>query len=221
MKPVFVALWLAAFVLPVTGQQSGKDSVVSTPPRTIHDGEAAPCTTSIGFRKVNIPAGAITNGESISLTEKAAWKGASSGIDPALRAFAQLDDDTRNAASFYRRVSNTPPVQEDEALQIIDEEVLYGEALACRGENCHLVFIRPVSQIAHHWLASIQRHYEELQELGTKTPEGSSFISEMKKADEQSNSVWTKLKTLYCQMEPDGRYTDLNGSIVLCRNASH
>jgi hypothetical protein len=99
-------------------------------------------------------------------------------------AFGRLGNDTTNARSFYNRVSNTPAVQDDETLQIIDEEVLFGEALACRGDNCHLVFIRPIIQIAQHWLVRIQRDSEELEGLGSTTPAGAKFISDMKTADE-------------------------------------
>jgi hypothetical protein len=122
---------------------------------------------------------------------------------------------------FYNRVSNIPAVQDDETLQIIDEEVLFGEALACCGDNCHLVFIRPIIQIAQHWLLRIQRDSEELEGLGSTTAAGAKFISDMKTADEGQDSVWTKLSKLYCRLEPDGKYRDLSSSVVLCSESRH
>jgi len=33
---------------------------------------------------------------------------------------------------------------------------------------------------------------------------------------ENSDSVWTKLKTTYCHAEPNGKFTDLDGAIRYC-----
>ncbi len=138
-----------------------------------------------------------------------------------MRTFARLSDDIGNAGNFYSRVSNTQAVQEDETLQIIDEEVLFGEALACRGESCHLVFTRPVSQIAHHWLATIARHIKDFEGVGSRTPAGEKFISDLKTTYAEQDSVWTKVSTLYCRLEPEGKYNDLSGSVVLCHDSPH
>jgi hypothetical protein len=169
---------------------------------------------------ITIPAGAITNSESLSLANNKVWKLASGG-DPALRAFARLTDDIGNADSFYDRVSNAPAAQEDETLQIVDEEVLFGEALACRDDSCRLAFVRPVAQIAHHWLVVIQRDFREFEARGPATAAGAKFVSDLKAADEQPDSVWTKVSALYCRLEPDGKYTDLGSSVVLCRDLHH
>jgi hypothetical protein len=192
MKPLLTAVLLTAFMLPAPGGQAQTG-----------------CT-------ITIPAGAITNGERLSLGNKKGAREVSPSADPALMAFARLADDFANAGSFYNRVSNTPAVQEDETLRIIDEEVLFGEALACRNDDCHMVFIRPVTQIAQHWLVTIQRDSEEFEGLDSTTPAGAKFVSDVKTADEGQDSVWTKLSNLYCHLEPDGRYRDLKGLVVLC-----
>ncbi len=196
MKSSLATVLLIAFILPAIGGQ-----------------------TQTGC-SITVPAGAITNRERLSLAGKEISR-SSSGGDPALMAMARLDSDTFNAASFYNRVSNTPAAQEDETLQIIDEEVLFGEALACRGDDCHLVFIRPVTQIAQHWLVLIQRHFEGFERLSSNTPAGAKFVSDLKTAYKGQGSVWTKLGTLYCRLEPEGTYDELSGSVVFCRDARH
>lgn len=168
---------------------------------------------------VTIPAGAITNGENLGLTLNLQWKSARGG-DPGLIAFSQLSNDTTNALSFYERVSNTPTVQEDETLQIVDEQVLFGEALACRAKSCHLVFIRPVTQIAQHWLIKIQQDYEALEAASTGDA-GAKFVDDLRSADAKQGSVWSKLVGLYCQLEPDGHYHNLSDAVTFCRGAGH
>lgn len=196
MKVLLTAVSLILFIVPATGGQAREG-----------------CT-------VKLPAGSVTNGEWLLLNGKETARSASGG-DPALMAFARLTNDIDSADSFYERVSNASMVQEDETLQIVDEDVLFGEALACRGDNCHLVFIRPLTQIAHHWLVLLQRDFQGLEDLGSNTPNGAKFISDLKTAHEQPHSVWGKLSTLYCHLEPEGKYTDLNGSVVLCHDLRH
>jgi hypothetical protein len=198
MKPLLAVLSLIAFTPPALDKQSGPSCGV-----------------------IHIPAGAITNRESMSLAEKEGRMQVADIPDPGLRAFSRGIDDGSNAAAFYNRVSNTPEVQEDETLQIIDEDVLFGEALACRGQSCHLVFIRPLTQIALHWLVRMQRDFQDLADIRPKKPDVDKFISDMRTADEMPDSGWSKLTVLYCRLEPDGKYKDLRDSVVLCRDSHH
>ena len=171
--------------------------------------------------KNDISAGSITNAEGTALTEHAN-DALLEGQDAGLRAFTKATNTNFDAGTFYRRISNTPMVQEDETLRILNERVLYGEALACRNSSCHVVFIRPISQIAHHWLSVMQRAFAELEEAaGSSTSAskqaGIKFVSELKSSDKSADSVWTHLATLYCNLEPDGKYTDLDGVVIFCQ----
>jgi hypothetical protein len=93
MKPLLVILSLIALTLPAMERQSGT-----------------------GCGVINIPAGAITNGESMSLAEKQTRAAGPDSEDPGMRAIIQQIADTRKAAAFYNRVSTTPDMQGDETL---------------------------------------------------------------------------------------------------------
>jgi hypothetical protein len=171
-------------------------------------------------RKIEIPTGSITNAEAIALTEHAD-EGLLDGLEPGLRAFTKSTNAIFDAGTFYRRVSDTLPVQEDETLRILGEHVLYGEALACRNSSCRVVFIRPVSQIAHHWLKIMQQAFVELEEVASSTTANNEqsikFISELKASDEAPDSIWSHLRSLYCVLQPDGNYTNLDRIVKFCR----
>lgn len=172
--------------------------------------------------KTEIPAGSMTNAEGMVLTDHAN-DALLDELDPALRAFSKATNATFAAGTFYRRVSNTPAVQEDETLQILDEQRLYGEALACRNSSCHIVFIRPISQIAHHWLIVIQRAFAEFEDAADSATsehkqDAIKFVSDLKASDKSQDSVWTHLSELYCNLEPEGKYTDLDGVVVFCQS---
>jgi hypothetical protein len=173
-------------------------------------------------QKVEIPAGSITNAEAIALTEHAD-EGLLNGLEPRLRAFTKSTNAIFDAGTFYRRVPDTFPAQEDEMLKILDEHVLYGEALACWKSTCRVVFIRPISQIAHHWLKVIQQAFKELDDTASSATENreqvTKFVSELKASDEAPDSMWSRLRSLYCDLEPNGNYTNLDKVVVFC-NAS-
>jgi hypothetical protein len=166
-----------------------------------------------------IPAGSITNAEAIALTEHADER-LQNELEPGLRAFSRSTSASLDAGIFYRRVAETLPAQEDETLRILDEHVLYGEALACKNSSCRVVFIRPVSQIAHHWLKVMQRAFVELKEIASSTTanreQSTKFLSELKASDEAPDSTWSHLRSLYCDLQPDGNFTNLDSIVEFC-----
>jgi hypothetical protein len=171
-------------------------------------------------RRIEIPAGSLTNAEAIALTEHAD-EGLLNGLEPGLRAFTKSTNAIFDAGTFYARVSDTLPMQENETLRILDEHVLYGEALACRNSSCRVVFIRPVAQIAHHWLKIMQQAFVELEQVTSSTAahneQSIKFMSELKASDEAPDSIWSHLCSLYCVLQPDGNYTNLDRIVKFCR----
>lgn len=147
-------------------------------------------------------------------------------VDPAVAAHSELTNDLFAAGSFYDDVPHLVPAQDDEELRFAgDRELVFGYAQACRTQGtiqCRMVFVRPIVQIARHWLTLLQADWERLDRRWPKnTKEQVQYVADLKSAMQQPDSVWIKTTKLYCQLDPEGKYKDLDGMLVICSGTAH
>ena len=102
-------------------------------------------------------------------------------VDPPQAAWSALANDTSSAGVFYSDIAKLEPVRDDEKLRFVGgDEASFGYALACRSQNdCRSVFVRPVSQIARHWLTTLQTDWEGFRRAALNDPKSAKWDVEL------------------------------------------
>ena len=144
-------------------------------------------------------------------------------VDPPQAAWSALANDTSSAGVFYSDIAKLEPVRDDEKLRFVGgDEASFGYALACRSQNdCRSVFVRPVSQIARHWLTTLQTDWEGFRRAALNDPKSAKFVADSRSAMQEPDAIWVKLAKLFCQLEPRGTYKDLDGAVQFCKPRSN
>jgi hypothetical protein len=147
-----------------------------------------------------------------------------SRADPALIAWSNLANDTTAASGVfsYKRRDLQPS-------EVKCGEPFFGLALVCNASDLTVVVdtvaTRPANEIYRYWLEKISDDFVESRRtaaIGCKDSCGevNEFLKNEEIAYRKSDSVWSRLRTAYCNDVGVGNFPDLDGRSSACSEDS-